>query len=164
MRTNVGGCAQGLCAPRVKSTVRVERHNPFGLCAGVVRPLCALRVKNIVRFERHNPFGLFRIAFSAWHNPFDLCAKFISLIFVLLNTILFSVGRFVKPVSCVFSLYVREQPSLKSSLERSKHPSTSSPKQKPPKHVPTTSQNLSQIYPQGLPKTSSNDEVSKFLF
>ena len=60
------GCAWGLCAR---------------LCAQVVRPLCALRVKSIVRFERHNPFGLFRIAFLAWHNPFDPCAKFISLNF-----------------------------------------------------------------------------------
>ena len=60
------GCAWGLCAR---------------LCAQVVRPLCALRVKSIVRFERHNPFGLFRIAISAWHNPFDHCAKFISLKF-----------------------------------------------------------------------------------
>ena len=76
------GCAWGLCAR---------------LCAQVVRPLCALRVKSIVRFERHNPFGLFRIAISAWHNPFDHCAKFISLIF-------FSVKYSNEHVDCLSSV------------------------------------------------------------
>ena len=96
MRTNVGGCARGLCAKGVRwgcalrfvracapqrGTVACAWGLCARLCAQVVRPLCALRVKSIVRFERHNPFGLFRIAISAWHNPFDHCAKFISLIF-----------------------------------------------------------------------------------
>ena len=41
------GCAWGLCAR---------------LCAKVVRTLCALRLKSLVRFERHKGFALFKKA------------------------------------------------------------------------------------------------------